>query len=183
MSDIIFLRAWYTIQPRKFYNPVTSLLLSGNRAWQGMRLTGAVRKERQLKAPNHINSSYRDIERTERKFNPLRVPRALQAELPFKSKPKQMKATGSKGYLAKRAVVLEADEKKALALLQQMKTVQREKEQKRKKKNLEKRQERIKVAEKDDEIRTQKRKAEMKEIYRVQGMKAQSAAKRQKTAK
>lgn len=183
MSDIIFLRAWYTIQPRKFYNPVTSLLLSGNRAWQGMRLTGAVRKERQLKAPNHINSSYRDIERTERKFNPLRVPRALQAELPFKSKPKQMKATGAKGYLAKRAVVLEADEKKALALLQQMKTVQREKEQKRKKKNLEKRQERIKVAEKDDEIRTQKRKAEMKEIYRVQGMKAQSAAKRQKTAK
>ncbi|CDU23536.1 probable BMS1-GTP-binding protein, required for distinct steps of 40S ribosome biogenesis [Sporisorium scitamineum] len=181
MSDIVFLRAWYTIQPRKFYNPVTSLLLSSNaRGWQGMRLTGAVRKERQLKAPNHINSSYRGVERTERKFNPLRVPRVLQAELPFKSKPKQMAAAKSTSYLAKRAVVLEGDEKKALALLQQMKTVQREKEEKRKKKNKEKRG-KLKLASKDEEIRAQKRKAEMKEIYRVQGMKAQSAAKRQKT--
>ncbi|KAJ1018678.1 hypothetical protein NDA13_006367 [Ustilago tritici] len=183
MSDIVFLRAWYTIQPRKFYNPVTSLLLSGERrTWQGMRLTGAVRKERQLKAPNHINSSYRDVQRTaERKFNPLRVPRALQAELPFKSKPKQMQATKGTSYLAKRAVVLEGDEKKALALLQQMKTVQREKEEKRKKKNNENKSEKAKLAAKDEEIRAQKRKAEMKEIYRIQGMKAQSAAKRQKT--
>lgn len=182
MSDIIFLRAWYTIQPRKFYNPVTSLLLSGDRrSWQGMRLTGAVRKERQLKAPNHINSSYRGVERTERKFNPLRVPRALQSELPFKSKPKQMQAAKSTSYLAKRAVVLEGEEKKALALLQQMKTVQREKEEKRKAKNNEKKAQNMKLAAKDEEIRAQKRKAEMKEIYRIQGMKAQSAAKRQKT--
>ncbi|TKY88387.1 hypothetical protein EX895_002739 [Sporisorium graminicola] len=182
MSDIVFLRAWYTIQPRKFYNPVTSLLLSpASRGWQGMRLTGAVRKERQLKAPNHINSSYRGVERTERKFNPLRVPRALQAELPFKSKPKQMAGAKSTSYLAKRAVVLEGDEKKALALLQQMKTVQREKEEKRKRKGLEKKGEKMKLAMKDEEIRAQKRKAEMKEIYRIQGMKAQTAAKRQKT--
>ncbi|GAC94679.1 hypothetical protein PHSY_002252 [Pseudozyma hubeiensis SY62] len=184
MSDIVFLRAWYTISPRKFYNPVTSLLLSGERrTWQGMRLTGAVRKERQLKAPNHINSSYRGVERTERKFNPLRVPRALQAELPFKSKPKQMAASKSTSYLARRAVVLEGEEKKALALLQQMKTVQREKEDKRKAKNKEKQGEKMKLAQKDEEIRASKRKAEMKEIYRIQGMKAQSAAKRQKTGK
>lgn len=183
MSDIVFLRAWYSVQPRKFYNPVTSLLLSGEaRTWQGMRLTGAVRKERQLKAPNHINSSYRAVERTaERKFNPLRVPRALQAELPFKSKPKQMQAAKNSTYLAKRAVVLEGEEKKALALLQQMKTVQREKEEKRRAKNNEKKSEKAKLAAKDEEIRAQKRKAEMKEIYRIQGMKAQSAAKRQKT--
>ncbi|SJX65229.1 probable BMS1-GTP-binding protein, required for distinct steps of 40S ribosome biogenesis [Sporisorium reilianum f. sp. reilianum] len=182
MSDIVFLRAWYTIQPRKFYNPVTSLLLSpAARAWQGMRLTGAVRKERALKAPNHINSSYRGVERTERKFNPLRVPRALQAELPFKSKPKQMARARATSYLAKRAVVLEGDEKKALALLQQMKTVQREKDEKRKRKNTEKKGEKMKLAQRDEEVRAQKRKAEMKEIYRIQGMKAQTAAKRQKT--
>ncbi|EST08152.1 Elongation factor, GTP-binding domain protein [Kalmanozyma brasiliensis GHG001] len=185
MSDIVFLRAWYSIQPRKFYNPVTSLLLSSGeaRTWQGMRLTGAVRKERQLKAPKHINSSYRSIERTERKFNPLRVPRALQAELPFKSKPKQMQAAKSTSYLAKRAVVLEGEEKKALALLQQMKTVQREKDEKRKAKNNEKKGEKLKLAMKDEEHRAQKRKAEMKEIYRIQGMKAQTAAKRQKTGR
>lgn len=183
MSDIVFLRAWYTIQPRKFYNPVTSLLLRGSKGWQGMRLTGAVRKERQLKAPNHINSSYRAVERTERKFNPLRVPRALQAQLPFKSKPKQMSASNNTSYLSKRAVVLEGDEKKALALLQQMKTVQREKEDKRKAKNKLRQAQKSKLADKDEQIRAVKRKAEMKEIYRIQGMKAQSAAKRQKTAK
>ena len=92
-----------------------------------------------------------------------------------------MQAAKGTSYLAKRAVVLEADEKKALALLQQMKTVQREKEEKRKKKNNENKSEKAKLAAKDEEIRAQKRKAEMKEIYRIQGMKAQSAAKRQKT--
>lgn len=181
MSDIVFLRAWYTVVPRRFYNPVTSLLDS--KKWEGMRLTGTVRKEKQLKAPSHINSTYRDVERTkERKFNPLRIPRSLQSDLPFKSKPKEMKSnsSGSKGYLAKRAVLLEGDEKKALALLQQMKTVQREKTEKRKQKRDEKKGEKQKLAAKEQEGRNQKRKAEMKEIYRVQGMKAQSAAKRQK---
>ena len=94
-----------------------------------------------------------------------------------------MSASNNTSYLAKRAVVLEGDEKKALALLQQMKTVQREKEDKRKAKNKLRQAQKSKLADKDEQIRAVKRKAEMKEIYRIQGMKAQSAAKRQKTAK
>ncbi|PWZ01972.1 putative BMS1-GTP-binding protein required for distinct steps of 40S ribosome biogenesis [Testicularia cyperi] len=183
MSDIVFLRAWYTIQPRKFYNPVTSLLLSPEeRSWKGMRLTGAVRKEAQLKAPNSVDSTYKDVERpTNRKFNPLRIPRALQSDLPFASKPKQMGKATNESYLAKRAVVLEREEKKALTLLQQMKSVEREKEQKRRAKKQEQRAKQIKAASKDEEIKSNKRKAELKEIYRIQGIKAQSAAKKQKT--
>jgi ribosome biogenesis protein BMS1 len=58
--DIIFLRAWYPIQPRQFYNPVTSLLLSGEKKqWEGMRLTGQVRKEQGLTAPKGVNSTYK----------------------------------------------------------------------------------------------------------------------------
>jgi hypothetical protein len=58
--DIIFLRAWYSIQPRRFYNPVTSLLLSGERKqWEGMHLTGQLRKEQGLAAPKNINSTYK----------------------------------------------------------------------------------------------------------------------------
>jgi ribosome biogenesis protein BMS1 len=58
LPDIIFLRAWYAIQPRKFYNPVTSLLLSDKEEWAGMRLTGQVRREEGLKTPLNVNSTY-----------------------------------------------------------------------------------------------------------------------------
>lgn len=58
--DIIFLRAWYSIQPRQFYNPVTSLLLSSDKKqWEGMRLTGQVRKEQGATAPKDVNSTYK----------------------------------------------------------------------------------------------------------------------------
>ena len=60
-------------------------------------------------------------------FNPLKVPKALQAQLPFKSKPKlevrksakQAKANQG-GYLKKRALVMEPDERQRHAVLQQI---------------------------------------------------------------
>lgn len=58
VKDIIFLRGWYPILPRKYYNPVTSLLVEGG-DWQGMRLTGQVRREQAVKTPLNINSAYR----------------------------------------------------------------------------------------------------------------------------
>ena len=59
MSDIIFLRAWYQIKPRQYYNPVGSLLLQDKSKWQGMRLTGEVRRDQQLKTPTDVNSLYK----------------------------------------------------------------------------------------------------------------------------
>lgn len=65
MSDIVFLRAWYPIQPHRFYNPVTNLLLSADevprksKAWTGMRLTGQVRAEQGIPIPEEKNSRYR----------------------------------------------------------------------------------------------------------------------------
>lgn len=59
LTDIVFLRAWYPIKPRKFYNPVTSLLLSSKQQWQGMRTTGQVRKELSLHAPQKVDSIYK----------------------------------------------------------------------------------------------------------------------------
>ena len=41
-----------------------------------------------MPTPNKVDSHYRPVERKERHFNPLGIPRKLQAELPFKSKPK-----------------------------------------------------------------------------------------------
>jgi ribosome biogenesis protein BMS1 len=60
LSDIVFLRAWYQIKPRQYYNPVGSLLLEGDKSkWQGMRLTGEVRREQGVKTPTDINSLYK----------------------------------------------------------------------------------------------------------------------------
>lgn len=59
LSDIVFLRAWYPIKPHRFYNPVTNLI-----GWQPMRLTGEVRHDQGLTAPQLKNSQYRKIERS-----------------------------------------------------------------------------------------------------------------------
>lgn len=59
MSDIIFLRAWYQIKPRQYYNPVGSLLLADKSSWRGMRLTGEVRRDEMLKTPTDVNSLYK----------------------------------------------------------------------------------------------------------------------------
>ena len=59
MSDIVFLRAWYQIKPRQYYNPVASLLLKDKEGWKGMRLTGEVRRDEQLKTPADVNSLYK----------------------------------------------------------------------------------------------------------------------------
>ncbi|KAI9360135.1 hypothetical protein BD770DRAFT_442114 [Pilaira anomala] len=139
MSDIVFLRAWYPIKPRKFYNPVTSLLLSSKQKWQGMRLTGQVRKELSLHAPQKVDSVYKPIERKERRFNTLKVPKSLQADLPFANKPKNATKSKKVSYMAKRAVILEPEEKKIVTLMQQLNTLRNEKTRKRKVKNEEKR--------------------------------------------
>ena len=59
LSDIVFLRSWFQVQPRKYYNPMSSLLLENKSEWQGMRLTGQVRVEEGAKTPANANSHYK----------------------------------------------------------------------------------------------------------------------------
>ena len=137
MSDIVFLRAWYPVKPHRFYNPVTNLLEDKtvgeaiNEGWKGMRLTGEVRAAENIPTPQQKNSTYRPIERPTRHFNPLRVPRQLAADLPFKSQIAQMKPQKKSTYLQKRAVVLGGEEKKARDLMQKIMTLRNEKVAKR----------------------------------------------------
>ena len=180
MSDIVFLRAWYNVVPRPFYNPVTSLLMRGDteREWQGMRLTGAVRRDEGIKTPLRVNSTYKPVERPEvRKFNPLRVPKALQAALPYSSKPHITKAQRRPTYLQKRAVVMEKDERDAVALLQQMQALQHAKQQKRMQKQNERQEERKKVMAKQGALDAQKHKERMKHIYKIEGQREAKRAK------
>lgn len=176
MSDIIFLRAWYNIKPRMFYTPVASLLLPNKTRWQGMRLTGEVRRDRQLKTPVDVNSQYRPIVREARRFNPLKIPRKLQGSLPFASKPKHSKARTKQTYLQRRTVVLQPDERKTLSALQQAQAVAKVRIQKRKESKAKKSAERLKKIERSHELggRSQREKETRKEFFRLESKRKQS---------
>ncbi|KAK1713207.1 AARP2CN domain-containing protein [Colletotrichum lupini] len=169
-SDIVFLRAWYPIKPHRFYNPVTNLV-----GWQAMRLTGQVRRDEGIDTPLEKNSQYRKIERQTRHFNPLRVPRALAAELPFKSQIVQQRKQKKETYMQKRAVVLNKEEKTARNLLQQLSTIRNDKVAKRAAKKEEKRAEYRKKIADSDEKKEAREKKESKEFWRKNGRKRQAA--------
>ncbi|KAL9084550.1 MAG: hypothetical protein Q9159_005168 [Coniocarpon cinnabarinum] len=146
-SDIVFLSSWATVRPREFYMPMTNLLTDASASkastnsqdqqpdkteWQGMRTTGQVRAAFNLRTPQNHDSNYRPINRPDRHFNPLRVPRKLAQDLPFKSQITTMKPQSGDTYLQRRAVVLGGEEKKARDLMQKLFTLRNEKVQKRK---------------------------------------------------
>ncbi|KAF2193304.1 DUF663-domain-containing protein [Zopfia rhizophila CBS 207.26] len=178
MSDIVFLRAWYPVKPHRFYNPVTNLLVAPGQedegettGWKGMRLTGQIRHEQGIPTPKEKNSAYRKVERETRHFNPLRIPRKLAADLPFKSQVAQMKPQKKETYLQKRAVVSSKEEKMARALMHQVMTLRNDKLEKRRAAQ-EKRREphRRKVAE-NAEKRAEREKREKDEYWRREGKK------------
>ncbi|KAF9114329.1 Glycoside hydrolase 2 (Mannanase, beta-galactosidase) [Mortierella sp. AM989] len=169
MSDIVFLRAWYPIKPKKYCNPVTSLLLAKKKEWKGMRLTGQVRHDLQVQVPQHHDSVYRPIERMTRRFNTLKVPKAIRAGLPFASKPKLLASQNKPGLLQRRAVMLEPEEKKIYTLMQQIHTLKHEKDRKRAEKEKEKKVVYEKKKAKETANYENRVKRERKEIFRTQG--------------
>ncbi|PHH60773.1 hypothetical protein CDD81_1170 [Ophiocordyceps australis] len=136
LSDIVLLRAWYPIKPHRFYNPACNLL-----GWQPMRLTGQVRRDEASRAPQLSKSQYRPVQRHTRHFNPLRVPRALAAQLPFASQIVHMAKQSKPTYMHKRAVVLPpgSHDKKARALMTHLLTLGNEAAAKRRAKKNDKR--------------------------------------------
>ncbi|WVR05949.1 hypothetical protein IAU60_002976 [Kwoniella sp. DSM 27419] len=171
MSDIVFLRAWYSIEPKKLYNPVCSLLLADKGEWKGMRLTGQIRRDEGLKTPLDANSAYRPIQRTTRRFNPLKVPKKLEASLPFASKTKAIAAQKKPTYMQSRAVVMTDDEKRAVTLLQQIQTLKKDKVARRKDKQEERRKEHRKKVGEIDEKKAEKIKEEKRNQFRKEGLK------------
>lgn len=90
LSDIVFCRTWYKVDVPRFYSPVTSLLLPNEKKsqWQGMRTTGQLKREKNLRVQPNPDSLYTPVERDPKVFKPLMIPRTLQKVLPYKDKPK-----------------------------------------------------------------------------------------------
>ena len=146
MSDIVICRLWVPVEIKQFYNPVLSLLAPSTPASSkddaggdsaeasGLTLMRTTREMRVAeKVPQKVNkdSLYKPIERKERVFKKLKIPSKLQEALPFKSKPKLQHALNRESYLAKRAVVLDPEEKKSRAAVQMLSTIKKSKVEKR----------------------------------------------------
>eukprot|EP00960_Hanusia_phi_P051725 760971-Hanusia_phi.AAC.1 len=154
MSDIIFLRTWVQVHPPRFYNPVTNALGKfeggGEEGWKRMRTVGEIRRARKEAVPVNKDSLYKPIERQPRVFNPLRIPKSLQEELPFASKPKEDKKRRKKLYVHKRAVVMEPEEKRLHVLMHKINTIRNDKSKKRKEADAKSRAELAKKLEKQN---------------------------------
>ncbi|KAG7199466.1 hypothetical protein KM043_014092 [Ampulex compressa] len=127
LSDIVFCRTWYRVDVPKFYNPVMSLLLPPDEKnrWQGMKTTGQLKREKNIRALPNTDSMYTPIERETKVFKPLMIPRNLQKELPYRDKPK-MRPTpeNRKPTFAERrvAVVREPKEENIARLMKMIRT-------------------------------------------------------------
>ncbi len=180
MSDIIFCRTWMPVDIKKYYNPVTSLLIKeGADGWVGMKPKAQLQIETNTPIEVNPDSIYKPIERTQKKFNKLHVPKKLEAALPFASKPKDEKKRKKKSYVSKRAVVMDADEKKKYTFLQAVNTIRNEKVTKRKESNARRQVERAKENAKKEELIAAARKANLKRKYRSEG-KIQAARERKR---
>ncbi|KAJ1410469.1 Ribosome biogenesis protein BMS1/TSR1, C-terminal [Sesbania bispinosa] len=170
MSDIVFLRAWTQVEVPQFYNPLTTALQPRDQTWNGMRTVAELRREHNLPIPVNKDSLYKKIERKPRKFNPLVIPKSLQASLPFASKPKDIPKR-KKPLLEERrqkGVIMEPRERKIHALVQHIQLMNHEKMKKRKLKE-EKKRKVLEVKKAKDELLLKKRRREEKrEKYRSQ---------------
>lgn len=124
MSDIVFLRTWYNIPLEKFYNPIVSfdsqVLL--RTTWQLRRKLGIENKE--------AGKAYPEIERPNKRFSSLRLPKSVAAELPFKTRAKNTEYMQQKTAMAaenKLVKTLSTDkEKEARYFIQRLKLIEKE---------------------------------------------------------
>ncbi|KAJ1667684.1 Glycoside hydrolase 2 (Mannanase, beta-galactosidase) [Coemansia sp. RSA 1813] len=160
ISDIVFLRAFYKIPIKQFYNPITSLL-----SVTYMRTIAEIRRSKNVPVPNNVDSHYKPIKREVKRFNPLQVPKALQAELPFKSKPKLIKTNAP----TKRAVIMDKKDKQVATLFNEINLLSKDKAKKQKEKAQKQQVEYMKKRRAAEEEADARRKKKRKSFFRREG--------------
>lgn len=146
----------------------------GSFDWTGMRLTGAIRAAQDIRTPSNPSSTYRSIDRPTRHFNPLRIPRNLLTNLPFKSQPTPMAAAKKTPYVQRRAVVLGGEEKKARDLMQKVMTVRNDKVAKRREAQEKRKLPYKKRVADGEEKKKEREKRESQDFWRREGRKRAS---------
>ncbi|EFN57678.1 hypothetical protein CHLNCDRAFT_142849 [Chlorella variabilis] len=152
----------------------------GGGGWVPMKNVADLRRALGIGAPRNSDSLYRPIERAPRKFNPLNIPKSLQAALPFKTKPKVEGKRKRKTLEQKRAVVLEPEERKKVSLISQLNAIRNQKAAARREQRARQKASQAKKAEAVEAWRAQYNKEERKKRYVELGKAEQRAAKKQR---
>lgn len=182
LSDIIFCRTWMPVEIQQYYNPVTNhLSADGVVGWRGMRTKALMQIETGTPIDMNPDSLYRPIERDERKPIKMVLPKKVEEALPYAKKSKNETKRKKKSYLAKRAVMLEPEERERITFINALNTLRKQKTKLRKAKKAEKREEKEKKDAKMNEGRLAARKVNKKRQYRADGKRDKMReAKRQK---
>jgi ribosome biogenesis protein BMS1 len=106
------------------------------------------------------------IERKQKKFNPLQIPKRLEKDLPFMSKPKNIPKRKRPSLEDKRAVIMEPKERKEHTIIQQFQLLQHHTMKKKKATDQKKRKEYEAEKAKNEEINKKRRREERRDRYR-----------------
>lgn len=182
LSDIVFCRTWMPVEIQRYYNPVTNHLSpDGLVGWRAMKPKAVLHIETDTPIELNKDSLYRPIEREEHKPSKLVLSKKLEEALPYASKEKNEAKRKKKGYLSKRAVMLEPEERERITFINALNTLRKQKTKLRKAKKAEKREEKEKKEAKSNEALLAARKVNKKRQHRAEGKRTQlREAKKQK---
>jgi len=176
LSDIVFIRTWMPVDI-----PQLNLPILNHCDAQLMRTKAQLSHD--TKTPIEVNpdSIYKPIVRPNIKPTSLKVPKSIQSNLPFKSKPKNTQGFSKKGYVKNRkAVVLDKDQKAKISFIDALGAIKNASKSDKKIRNAAKIKEKARMNAKIDAAKEAARKIMKKRQYRAAG-KAE-AAKRAKVA-
>jgi len=176
-SDIVFLRTWYPVEPPKFYNPVTSLLLADKGNWQGMRTVGQLRRDLQIPISYKIDSEYKSITRKPRAFAPLKIKPSLLGSLPFDAVPKG-KEKSKKTIDNRPAIVVDPEERRARQLLNMIHTIKNKKIEKKKERSSEKLKNYLTQKAKQEAFLTQRARKRRQDFFKSKALQQRSKKKK-----
>jgi ribosome biogenesis protein BMS1 len=168
LSDIVFLRSWYTVDIPRFYYPVPNLLLRPElkQRWQGMKTVGQLRHEQGVTVAQNPDSFYTIMERKKFSFKPLHIPKTLEQQLPFRNKSKFLPKKENK--VKRVAVIREPEEQRVATLQKRIRAMYKDNERIERKqlntKNRKKHQENAKKLVKQQESMRRKKKAICKKL-------------------
>jgi len=123
LSDLVVCKCWIAVSPKEFYHPVVDVA-----EWRPAKLIGELRATAGVPVPHNADSNYgKQFVRPERKFNPLKIPKQLEASLPFKTRPKNEHKRRKKPLRKKVAIVSSERERAVNTLMVRLNTVRKEK--------------------------------------------------------
>lgn len=169
LSDIVFCRTWYKVDVPEFYNPVTTLLLPPDKKnqWKGLRTTGEIKREKNLRNAVNKDSLYVPVIREEKPFKPLVVPSKLQKALPYRDKPNHgIKNSEKKKATGRVAVIREPHEQRISNMMKMIKASYQHKQEKLKQETKERMEKHRQTITAQEASKERKIKQKKKEVFR-----------------